>query len=66
MGLNRIREDSVAELRKKKTLEQLQAENEQLRQLVVDLEKGKADKADVEAVWQTMAAAYSEGVESVG
>lgn len=66
MGLNRIREDSVAELRKKKTLEQLQTENEQLRQLVIDLENGKADKADVEAVWQTMASAYSEGVESVG
>lgn len=66
MGLKRIREDSVAELRKRKTLGQLQAENEQLRQLVVDLENGKADKADVEAVWQTMAAAYSEGVESVG
>lgn len=66
MGLNRIREDSVAELRKKKTLEQLQEENEQLRQLVADLETGKADKADVEAVWKTMATAYSEGVESVG
>lgn len=31
MGLNRIREDSVAELRKQKTLKELQAENEQLK-----------------------------------
>lgn len=31
MGLNRIREDSVAALREKKTMAELQQENEQLR-----------------------------------
>lgn len=37
MGLNRIREDSVAELRKQKTLKELQAENEQLKAQVTSL-----------------------------
>lgn len=39
MGLNRIREDSVAELNKKKTLAQLQTENEQLQNKVTTLEE---------------------------
>lgn len=30
------------------------------------LEADKADKTEVQAVWDTMAAAYAEGVESVG
>ncbi len=38
MGLQRIREDSVAELRKKKTMAQLQKENEELRGQVASLE----------------------------
>jgi len=31
MGLKRLREDSIAELRKQKTIKELQAENEQLK-----------------------------------
>lgn len=31
MGLHRVREDSVKELKNKKTLEELQQENEQLK-----------------------------------
>jgi len=31
MGLKRLKEDSVAELRKQKTIKELQAENEQLK-----------------------------------
>ena len=37
MGLHRIREDSVKELKKRKTVAELQAENEQLKQTVVEL-----------------------------
>ena len=38
MGLKRLREDSVAELRKQKTRAELQKENEQLRAKVDSLE----------------------------
>lgn len=38
MGLHRIREDSVAELRKQKTRAELQKENEQLQDKVDSLE----------------------------
>ena len=38
MGLKRLREDSVAELRKQKTRAELQKENEQLRATVDSLE----------------------------
>ncbi len=38
MGLQRIREDSVAELRKKKSVAQLQKENEELISQVASLE----------------------------
>lgn len=38
MGLHRIREDSVAELRKQKTRAELQKENEQLQAKVDSLE----------------------------
>lgn len=34
MGLNRIRKDSVAELRKRPTVKELQEENRQLREQV--------------------------------
>ena len=37
MGLHRIREDSIKELKKRKTVAELQAENEQLKQTVVEL-----------------------------
>lgn len=43
MGLHRLREDSVAELRKKKTNEQLQKENEELQAKVVTLETQLTD-----------------------
>ena len=35
MGLNRVRVDSVAKLQKKKTMEELQEENEALKTKVV-------------------------------
>lgn len=38
MGLNRVKVDSVAELRKKKTTAQLQKENEALQKKVTTLE----------------------------
>lgn len=38
MGLNRVKVDSVAELRKKKTTAQLQQENEALQKKVTTLE----------------------------
>lgn len=38
MGLNRVRVDSVAKLRKKKTMEELQEENEALKNKVSSLE----------------------------
>lgn len=38
MGLNRIREDSIKELKNKKTTAQLQQENEELREKVTSLE----------------------------
>lgn len=38
MGLNRVKVDSVAELRKKKTTAQLQKENEDLQKKVTTLE----------------------------
>lgn len=38
MGLNRVKVDSVAELRKKKTTAQLQKENEALQEKVTTLE----------------------------
>ena len=38
MGLNRFREDSVKELKKRKSEEQLQQENEELRRQVGVLE----------------------------
>lgn len=39
MGLKRLREDSVKELKKQKTKEQLQKENEELQQKVTVLEE---------------------------
>ncbi len=38
MGLNRVRVDSVAKLQKKKTMEELQEENEALKNKVSSLE----------------------------
>lgn len=38
MGLNRIRVDSIQELKKQKTTAQLQKENEELREKVIALE----------------------------
>lgn len=38
MGLNRVRVDSVAKLQKKKTMEELQEENEALKTKVSSLE----------------------------
>ena len=38
MGLNRVRVDSVAKLQKKKTMEELQEENEALKTTVSSLE----------------------------
>lgn len=38
MGLNRIRVDSIQELKKQKTPAQLQKENEELREKVIALE----------------------------
>ena len=35
-----------------------------LDERVTALEDGKADKADVDAVWDSMAAAYQEGVQT--
>lgn len=43
MGVNRIRVDSVAELRRKKTVAELQAENEQLQTKVTSLEDQLTD-----------------------
>jgi len=43
MGLKRIREDSVKELKKKKTNEQLTKENEELKEQVAALETQLTD-----------------------
>ena len=43
MGLKRIREDSIKELKKKKTNEQLTKENEQLKEQVTLLENDLAN-----------------------
>lgn len=43
MGLHRVRKDSVAELSKKKTPEQLQKENEKLKEQVMLLETQLTD-----------------------
>lgn len=43
MGIRRLREDSVKELNKKKTRQQLQEENEQLRTKVETLESQVTD-----------------------
>lgn len=43
MGLKRIREDSIKELKKKKTNEQLAKENEQLKEQVSLLENDLAN-----------------------
>ena len=40
-----------------------EAENEDLEARVDALESGKADKDEVQAVWDEMAAAYNEGVQ---
>ena len=40
------------------------SELEKLQAKVDGLEQDKADKTDVQAVWDSMAAAYSEGVQS--
>lgn len=38
MGLNRIRTDSIKKMKEKKTIEQLRAENEELREQAESLE----------------------------
>ena len=43
MGLNRVRVDSVADMRKKKTMEELQEENEALKTKVSSLESNLDD-----------------------
>lgn len=43
MGLKRFREDSVADLRKKKTTRELQEENEALKTKVANLETNLED-----------------------
>lgn len=43
MGLKRFREDSVADLRKKKTTKELQEENEALKTKVANLETNLED-----------------------
>lgn len=40
------------------------SELDKLQEQVDGLEEDKADKTDVQAVWDSMAAAYSEGVQS--
>lgn len=39
MGLNRLRQDSIEELCRRKTLEAVQKESEQLRERVMELEQ---------------------------
>lgn len=43
MGLKRFREDSVADMRKKKTMKELQEENEALKTKVTNLETNLED-----------------------
>lgn len=43
MGVKRLREDSIKELNKRKTTEQLQKENEDLRKQVASLETQLTD-----------------------
>lgn len=43
MGLNRVRVDSVADMRKKKTMKELQEENEALKTKVTGLETNLED-----------------------
>lgn len=64
MGLQRLRVDSVAELRKKKTNEQLQAENEALTKKVTSLEAQLTDTqmALCDVYEQIIAVTSAEGV----